>query len=132
MKRTFVMAHEQARARAIECVRSAPDGFVVTVDEPNRNLSQNAAMWALLTEFSEQLAWPVNGTPTRLEPEDWKAILTAAFRREVRVAEGINGGQVMLGASTSRMTKREFSEFLEFMHSIAAERGVVLDERAAA
>ncbi|MDR3157418.1 MAG: recombination protein NinB [Zoogloeaceae bacterium] len=86
-----------------------------------------ADMWVLLTEFSRQLEWLVNGRLERLAPEEWKDILTAAFRREVpRVAMGLDGGMVLLGARTSRFTKREMSDFLEFLHSAVAERGVVI------
>jgi hypothetical protein len=42
---------------------------------------------------------------------------------------GLNGGVVMLGLRTSRMSKREFSEYLEFLHATAAERGVRIYER---
>lgn len=123
--RAFVLAHEEARRRAIEAVRDAPAGMVVQIKEPTRNLSQNAALWVLLQAFSEQLLWPVNGHMTKLTAEEFKDILSAAFKSEtVRVAQGLNGGVVMLGARTSKMSKREFSEFLEFVHMVAAERGV--------
>ena len=123
--RTLVLSHEEARRRAIEAVREAPAGMVVQIKEPTRNLEQNAALWVLLQAFSEQLLWPVNGHMTKLTAEEFKDILSAAFKSEtVRVAQGLNGGVVMLGARTSKMSKREFSEFLEFVHMVAAERGV--------
>lgn len=127
MKRTFVLSHEEARRRAIDCVRTAPEGYTVTVAEPTRTLEQNAAMWPILTAFSEQLRWPVNGKMVRLEPDDWKDILTAAFTGEARIAEGLNGGHVFLGARTSKMSKATFGAWLEFLHATAAERGVNLE-----
>ena len=134
-KQKFTLAHDLARQRAIEAVKSAPVGFCVTVQEPTRNLEQNAALWALLSEFSRQLQWPVNGQMVKLEAEEWKDLLTAAFRQETaRVAMGLNGGMVMLGARTSKMGKKEFGEFLEFINATAAHRGVNVDQgmRAAA
>lgn len=134
-KQKFILAHDIARQRAIEAVKSAPVGFSVTVQEPSRNLEQNAALWALLSEFGRQLLWPVNGQMVKLEPEEWKDLLTAAFRQETaRVAMGLNGGMVMLGARTSKMGKKEFSEFLEFVNATAVDRGVNVDKgmRAAA
>ena len=123
--RTLILAHEEARRRAIEAVREAPAGMIVQIKEPTRNLEQNAALWVLLQAFSEQLLWPVNGHMTKLTAEEFKDILSAAFKSEtVRLAQGLNGGVVMLGARTSKMSKREFSEFLEFVHMVAAERGV--------
>jgi hypothetical protein len=80
-------------------------------------------MWALLSEFAERLEWPVNGRMVKMDAEDWKHVLTAAFRQETaRLAMGLNGGVVMLGSRTSKMNKREFSEFLEFINAVAAER----------
>lgn len=129
----FQLAHDLARRRAVEAVSKAPAGFVVTVKEPSRSLDQNAAMWPLLEAFSRQLEWPVNGRMVKMEPDEWKDVLTAAFKGEqVRLAMGLNGGVVMLGLRTSKMGKRMFSDFLEFLHATAADRGVkVYQEQAA-
>ena len=132
MKQTYILAHPTARQRAVDAVRNAPDGFCVTVAEPSRNLEQNAAQWPILQAFADQLKWPVNGSMESLTAEEFKDILTAAFKREtVRVAMGLDGGMVMLGARTSQMGKREFSEWLDFLHATAAARGVELEEVAA-
>ena len=40
---------------------------------------------------------------------------------------GLDGGMVMLGARTSTMSKREFSEWLEFLHATAVDRGIELE-----
>jgi len=130
-RKLFRLVHTQARNGACRAITEAPDGYVVTISEPTRNLEQNALMWALLTEFSRQLKWPVNGEMVKLEPEEWKDLLSAAFRRESqRVAMGIDGGMVMLGMRTSKMSKREFAEFIDFIHATAAFRGVYIAEHA--
>jgi hypothetical protein len=126
-KRVFIVgAHPMSRRNAIQAVQDAPDGFAVSIGEQTRNLDQNAAMWPILDAFSEQLQWPVNGKMTTLTAEEWKDILSAAFRKEQRVAMGLDGGFVMLGQRTSKFGKREFSEWLEFLHATAADRGVVV------
>ena len=131
-KRLFVLAHSEARRRAMAAVADAPEGHVITVAEPSRNLEQNALMWVLLEAFSQQLVWPVNGAMVKLDAEEWKDVLTAAFKQETqRIAMGLNGGMVILGMRTSRMGKRQFAEFIEFMQSVAVDRGVTLDEVAA-
>lgn len=128
VKQTFVLVHETARKRALAAVTTAPDGFVTVVCEPTRNLDQNAAQWPILQAFSDQLVWPVNGRMETLTPDEWKDLLTAAFKREtVRVAMGLDGGMVMLGARTSKFGKKEFSDWLEFLHATAADRGVDLE-----
>lgn len=133
-KRIFRLSHHEARRRAMAAVADAPDGYVVTVQEPTRSTDQNAAQWPILEAFSEQLQWPVNGAMVNLSAEEWKDVLTAAFQGEtVRLAQGLNGGVVMLGLRTSQMGKRRFSEWLDFLHATAALRGVVVyaDEVAA-
>lgn len=125
MRATFVLAHSEARRRAVEAVLSAPDGFSVSVSEPRRNLEQNALLWAMLTDVSEQVEW--HGK--RLTPDDWKAVFTAALKK-FRVVPGIDGGFVALGQSTSAMTKAEFSELIELIGAFGAEHGVAFKETA--
>lgn len=98
----------------------------VTVEEakPTRSLEQNSRMWALLTDVSRQVEWPVDGKMQRLSPEDWKDIFTAALTRGQRVAQGIDGGFVMLGGRTSRMKVGEMCELQDLIEAFGAERGV--------
>ena len=133
-RRRFVLSHSDARRRAMACVADAPEGYVVTVQEPTRSTDQNSAQWPILEAFAEQLQWPVNGAMVNLSAEEWKDVLTSAFQGEtVRLAMGLNGGVVMLGLRTSQMGKRRFSEWLDFLNATAALRGVTVyaDEAAA-
>ena len=130
MKQVFVLQPlpHPSRQRAIEAIRNAPDGFAVTVAEPTRGLAQNAAQWPILQAFANQLQWPVNGAMVSMSADEWKDVLSAAFRREtVRVAMGLDGGMVMLGMRTREMSKSEFSEWLDFLHATAAKRGINLE-----
>ena len=129
----FVLSHDQARRNAQEAVRNAPHGYAVVIKPPTRTIEQNAAQWPILQAFADQLLWPVNGEMVRMSKEEWKDVLTCAFRQEVpRLAMGMNGGVVMLGARTRNFGKKEFSEWLEFLHAVAAERGVTVYEDQAA
>jgi hypothetical protein len=118
--RLFVLSHPQARQNALQAVSEAPEGYEVRIKERTRSLDQNAALWAVLTDISNQVVW--HGQ--KLSPEDWKHILTAGLKREQRMAPGISGGWVVLGLSTSKMTKSEFSDLLELAHAFGAEQGV--------
>ena len=101
--------------------------YMLTVKQETRSQAQNRLMWPLLECFSKQLQWPVNGAMVDMEPQEWKDVLTAAFRREsVRVAMGLDGGVVMLGLRTSTFTKAEFGEWIEFLYATAEARGVNL------
>ena len=131
-KRIFRLVHPEARRRAMACVADAPEGYVVTVQEPTRSTDQNSAQWPILEAFAEQLQWPVNGAMVSLSAEEWKDVLTSAFQGEtVRLAMGMNGGVVMLGLRTSQMGKRRFSEWLSFLQATADLRGVVLSKEYA-
>jgi hypothetical protein len=125
VKRTIILVDHERRSRALDAVSQAPLGYAVTIAEPSRTLSQNAAQFPILEAFAAQLKWPVNGHMVSMDKDEWKQVLSAAFRQEtVRVAMGLTGGVVMLGARTSKFSKREFSEWLEYLHATAVERGV--------
>jgi 2-phospho-L-lactate guanylyltransferase (CobY/MobA/RfbA family) len=134
MTKRYVLVHPLARQRAMNDVRTAPEGYEVLLREPKRSKDANAAMWPVLTAFATQIQWPVNGELTWMSEWDWKDVLTAAYEQELRVAEGLDGGHVMLGARTSDYSRSKFSGLLDFMHATAAARGVTVyqDERATA
>lgn len=125
----FRLVHPEARRRAADACQSAPDGFIVKITEPTRNLEQNAAMWAMLGDVSRQVDW----YGRKLTPEDWKNVFSASLRK-LEVVPNLDGtGFVALGQSTSKMTKGEFSDLLALIDAFAAEHGVEWsDERAVA
>lgn len=126
--RIFVLAHDVARAGASSFAHIAPEGTVVEFKEPTRTLEQNARMWALLGDIAAQVQWPVDGKLQLLEAEEWKHILSAGLKREQRVAQGIDGGFVILGQRTSRMTKAEMSDLMEVISAFGARQGVKWSE----
>lgn len=93
-----------------------------------RTLEQNALMWAMLGDIAKVVPWVIDGVSRHIDAEDWKDIFTAALRHEMRVAQGINGGVVLLGARTSRMTVAQMSDLIELMNAFCAERGILLPE----
>lgn len=133
-KRVFKMIGHEQRQRAAEFCWEIPTDYVVTFSEPTRSGEANAAMWVRLQAFSEQLEWPVNGRMTKLPPESWKDLLTAAYKREsAQIAMALDGaGVVMLGMRTSKMSQREISELIAFMDAVAVDRGVSIPEEQAA
>ena len=138
MKRPpIIIDHKNPRWRqvveyAFGVIREMAEAGSITIriDDVIRSLDQNAKMWPMLHDFAEHVRWPVNGTMDFLEPEDWKAILTAAFQREARMAPGLRGGFVMLGARTSKFSRREMSDFITFLYAEGNERGVQWSEKS--
>lgn len=142
MKRTFVAKRQNPRRGAVclEAVKEierrtcSGEDFEVEVREPRRTLDSNAAMWATLADIAAHVEWPhtVDGNWQigQMDAESWKAVLTAAFEAETRMAQAVNGGTVMLGARTSKFSKRRMGEFLEFVHAFGAERGVRFSDKS--
>jgi hypothetical protein len=112
-----------SRRLAAQAVQNAPDGMVVTISEPTRSLEQNARLWASLSEVSKQVDW----YGQKLTSEEWKDVFSACLNRQ-KVVPGIEGGFVVCGARTSKMSKRELSELLEVIYAFGAEKGVVFSD----
>lgn len=123
-KQVFVLAHPQARRNAAYACANAPDGYRVEIKPRTRSLAQNDMMWSILTDISRQVEFVVNGALVKVQPEEVKDILTAGLRRETRMAMGIDGGMVLLGQSTSKMTVREMTSLIELAYAFGNERGV--------
>jgi hypothetical protein len=101
--------------------------FELEVKPETRTTAQNSRMWAMLAEVSRQVNW--HGQ--KLSAEDWKHVFTASLKKQ-RVAPGLDGGFVVLGQSTSKMTKADFSELMELIAAFGAQQGVEFAETAQA
>ena len=128
MKQTFILAHDTARQRAVDAIRTAPAGMVVTVAEPTRNLEQNAAQWPILNAYAKQKQLCVNGSMEWVSAEEWKDVLTGAHKEELARVASYRGRMVILGKRTSKFVKSEFSEWLDWLNAAAIEDGIEVDE----
>lgn len=122
-KQTFILAHDVARQRAVQAVKDAPEGFAVSVSEPTRSLDQNAAQWPYLAGFAAQKQLCINGAMQWVTDEDWKDVLTGCWNGETRMA-AFDGKVIMLPQRTSKMGKKVFSDWMEFLVAMAAQSGV--------
>jgi NinB protein len=93
--------------------------MVLEIKPSTRSLEQNARLWAMLTDISRQVDW----YGRKLTPYDWKHMFTASLKKQ-DVVPGIDGGFVVLGASTSKMTKAEMCDLQTLMEAFGAEKGV--------
>jgi len=84
-----------------------------------RSNEQNKKMWAMLNDLSKQVVW--HGQT--LTAEDWKHVLTGSLVGQ-RAVPGVDGGVVMLGKSTSKMTIEQMTELIEYMYWFGAEQDV--------
>lgn len=107
------------RVLAKRAIDLAPDGHVVEIKQKTRSTEQNSRMWAMLSEIAEQVEW----YGQYLKPEEWKDVFTACLKRQ-RSVRGIEGGFVVLGLRTSKMTVGEMGDLMELMAAFSAERGI--------
>jgi len=121
-KRIFRLVHAEDRRRAAQCVAEAPDGYVVTVAPPKRNLDINAALHARLGEIAARAEW----AGRRWDTETWKRLMVAAWSRatgqHTLVLPAIDGhGVDIVFRRTSAMTQLEVFDLIEFINAWAAE-----------
>jgi NinB protein len=94
-----------------------------------RSNEQNARLHAVISDIAEQKEWDGQ----KLDVEVWKRLLVGAFCRangqSVQIYRAIDGnGLEMVYRRTSRMSKQEMSELIEYVTSWALEQGVILHD----
>jgi hypothetical protein len=129
-KQSYFLIDSERRRNCIEFIKTLPANpaspLVVTIQEKTRSLDQNAKLWATLSDVSDQVDW--HGR--KLTSEEWKWVFTAALKKQ-DVVPGIDGGFVVLGQSTSRMTVGEMRDLIELISAFGAEQGVRFGDEAA-
>lgn len=93
--------------------------LVLEVRPERRSDAQNRRLWSMLKDVSEQVNWHGN----RLTDEEWKDVFTASLKKQ-KAVPGIDGGFVVCGQRTSKMTKAEMCELQELMEAFGAQQGV--------
>lgn len=122
MKKIRIVGEPQ-RSQCEDILKRIPlDGsFEVTFREASkRSLEQNNLLWSMLTEISKQTTW--HGI--KLSPESWKELFSAGLKKSIVVPNLENNGFIVIGASTSKMTVKEFSALLELIRAFALEHNV--------
>lgn len=108
-----------AAYQAIKPHLMAGRGYDLTIKPETRSSAQNRRLWAMLGDVARQVVW--HGQ--KLQAEDWKHIFSASLKR-TRVCPGIDGGFVVLGQSTSQMTRTEMNDMHTLMEAFGAEHEV--------
>lgn len=127
MKQTFILIHQEARNRALEAVKSAPDGLVVTIGESTRNLDQNAKFHAICEDVAKSgVKWL--GKPRTAQ--EWKTLFVSghaiATGNQAEVIAGLEGEYLNIRESTARMGKKRASSLIEYCLAFCATNGVTL------
>ena len=124
---TVILDSHYRREQAHKLVDAAPVGAVVTVAPPKRTIPQNARFHAMLTDVS--LAMPGGRRHT---PEVWKAIFMNACGYAVQFEAGLSGEPFPVGFRSSRLSKKQMGELMDFIEAWGAENGVTFHDQVAA
>ncbi len=129
----FFLVHDTARRLAMEAVRTAEQGMVVTIRKPNRSLDQNAKFHAMCTDIAK--ARP-EYAGIRMDADDWKALLVLSHATatkgeggKLRLVPDLEGeGYVQLRESTAHMPVARSSSLIEYTLAWATKQGIPLRE----
>lgn len=123
MKRTMYIINEQTRIAALQYIRSIPivKPYELTIKEVKsiRTLEQNAKLHAMLGDISTQVDW----YGQHLSKDEWKDVFSAGLKKQ-RAVPGIDGGFVILGEHTSKMSIKEMIDLITLMYAFGAEHNV--------
>ena len=102
---------------------------MVEIREMTRNLDQNAAAHAALTDIAEQELW--HGK--RFNVLTWKRLTMASFLRELggqpEMIPALDGnGWDIIFERSSQLGVRKFSQWLEWIYAFGTEQGVKFKE----
>ncbi len=116
-----VQAHQAIEAawRHAKAWLMAGHRLTLEVRPEKRSDAQNRRLWAMLADISAQVDW----YGQKLTSEEWKDVMSASLKR-TKVVPGLDGGFVVCGQSTSRMTRAEMCELQELMEAFGAQQGV--------
>lgn len=127
----FYLVHATARERAVQAVRNAEPGMVVTIKKPNRTSAENAMLHALISDIAKQVEW----AGQKRDTEVWKRLLVASWCRvraePLELLPSLDGhGFDIIPARTSKLNKSECAELIDFVSAWGVEAGVVFSEQA--
>lgn len=123
MTQTVWLRGEHQRRLAHQLIDKAPQDAVVKISAAKRSDDQNSKMWAMLSDISR--AKPEGRAHI---PEIWKCIFMAALGHEVKFEMGLNNQPFPIGFRTSKLTKPQMSDLIEFISGYGAQNQVVWSE----
>jgi len=124
---TVILRGERGRRLAHELIDRAPHGAVVNIREATRTTDQNAKLWAMLSDVSR--AKPEGRRHT---PDTWKCLFMSACGHAVQFEQGLDGTPFPIGFRSSRLSKSQMSDLIEFIYAYGAQHGVVWSDETEA
>ena len=104
----YILSHD--RNMVLEAIRSAPDGHSVEIKPPTRSDDQNRLYWAELGKLADKHGHT---------PSLWHEYFKKQFLGEHTVL--IRDEVIWVSASTAKLSKAEFSDYVEQVFAWVAE-----------
>ena len=120
MPATLILRNDNIKARARHYIDIAPPDTIVKFYKPKRTIPQNARMWAMLSDIAAQ----VEHNGRKYSADMWKVLMMNACGYEVQFITGLSGEPFPIGFRSSKLTKDQMGELMEFMSCYGAEKGV--------
>ena len=108
------------RKMAIDAINKAPDGSILEIRESNRTKSQNRFYWELLSAIEMQLV----NEGRKYRAEIWHEYFKARYLVP-KMMELPNGKLKEVERTTTDLSKKEFSDYIEQVMAFASEHGVI-------
>lgn len=124
MSQTVILRGLVQRDLAKRLIDQAPQDAIVKVSAAKRSDDQNAKMWAMLSDISR--AKPEGRSHI---PEVWKCIFMAALGHETIFETGLDNRPFPVGFRTSKLTKAQMSDLIEFIYAYGAQHNVKWSEK---
>ena len=117
----IVLGTRDQRDRAKRCIDQSPPGVLMKLSSTPRTLAQNDKLWVLLSDISRAKPNGIIQTP-----EVWKCLFMHALGHECLFVEGLNGEPFPAGFKSSRLSKGQMSDLIEFIYAWSAQNNVEL------
>lgn len=129
-KITYFLDNEQRRLNLINQIRQLPLDYhkplMVEIKKPNRKLSQNAKLHAMLGEISKKATY-LN------KPRDiefWKGLFVSgwqiATKQGCEIVPGLEGEFINIRVSTTTLNVSQLAEVIEYVYAWCADNSVEL------
>jgi hypothetical protein len=124
-KQIFILAHAEARRRAVAAVAEAPAGHRVVVQAAGRSLDQNAKFHGLCADIARSgLTW----AGKRRDAAAWKVLLVSGHATATKegsdMVPGLEGEFVNVRESTASMSKARGSSLIEYTLAFMAQHEI--------
>ena len=125
-KQMYRILSDSHRQRATQAVLDAPQGWVVTIQEPTRSLDQSAKLHACFNTIAKSgMKW----ADRQLTADQWKVLLISGYAVATGIGadivKGIEDEVVNIRESSAAMGVRRMSSLLEYVQAFMADHDII-------